>query len=115
MASKDIQTRIIENKIFVKIGMDKWRVLFINDIRYVDRFDNITTVMINDSVNQIISDRRHNQWLNVVAVRRCPPSWLRPTYEYFTEEVITKNEDVYLDDVEKILEELNNDEKVEGI
>ena len=72
MASKDIQTRIIENKIFVKIGMDKWRVLFINDIRYVDRFDNITTV-------------------------------------------ITKNEDVYLDDVEKILEELNNDEKVEGI
>ena len=110
MASKDIQTRIIENKIFVKIGMDKWRVLFINDIRYVDRFDNITTVMftdgsflmINDSVKQIISDRRHNQWLNVV-------------YEYFTEEVITKNEDVYWDDVEKLLEELNNDEKVEGI
>lgn len=123
MSSKDIQTRIIDDNIFVKVGMDKWRVLFINKIRYIDIFDKVTTVMftdgsflmINDSVKQIISDRRHNQWLNVVAVRRCSPSWLRPTYEYFTEEVITKNEDVYWDDVEKLLEEFNNDEKVEGI
>lgn len=49
--------------------------------------------------------------MNVVAVRRSPSDYIRPTYEYFLEENIVNNDDTYPDDILKLVEELNSDEK----
>ena len=123
MESKDIQVRIIDSIIFVKVGTSPWCYLYHGKIRYIDRFDQVTTVMftngsflmINDYVRQVTFGKNYSEWMNVVAVRRSPSDYIRPTYEYFLEENIVNNDDTYPDDILKLLEELNNDEKVEGI
>ena len=55
--------------------------------------------------------KNYSEWMNVVAVRRSPSDYIRPTYEYFLEENIVNNDDTYPDDILKLVEELNSDEK----